>query len=326
MPDSPSQERVWDLMERLRRDDREFCAVTVVRTADLTSAKAGAKAVVTADGELHGFIGGACVSGAAARAAQAALASGKARMVRVKPKERARQKTDADGVEVHPSSCPSGGAADLFVEPMRRPPRLVVCGESPAASALRVLGRTLGFRIVWATAGGPGKTETDPGPGSDSDPGADLDPGAGSDGRKKGGGADGVGGMGRMGGVGGVGVGADLRIRGWDLSELQLDSRDAVVAATQGRGDAAALAGALASGAGYAGMICSRRKAAALRKKLGGDFPPSRLAELRAPAGLDIGGMGPEEIALSILAEIVRDRRAGGKARPGPESSPPVPE
>ena len=311
MPDSPSQERVWDLMERLRRDDREFCAVTVVRTADLTSAKAGAKAVVTADGELHGFIGGACVSGAAARAAQAALASGKARMVRVKPKERARQKTDADGVEVHPSSCPSGGAADLFVEPMRRPPRLVVCGESPAASALRVLGRTLGFRIVWATAGGPGKTETDPGAGADSDPGA------GSDGRKKGGGAD---------GVGGVGVGADLRIRGWDLSELQLDSRDAVVAATQGRGDAAALAGALASGAGYAGMICSRRKAAALRKKLGGDFPPSRLAELRAPAGLDIGGMGPEEIALSILAEIVRDRRAGGKARPGPESSPPVPE
>ena len=273
MPDSPSLSRALDLMEKLRREDREFCVVTVVRTADLTSAKAGAKAVVTPDGGLHGFIGGACVSGAAARAALAALKTGRARMIRVKPKEQARTRTDADGVELHPSSCPSGGAADLFVEPMRRTPRLAVCGESPAAAALCVLGRTVGFRVILASAGKgkgkPAKAES-----------------------------------------GGDGFAADARIAGFDLSGLELDSRDAAVVATQGRRDGEALAGALSTAAGYVGMIGSRRKMAALRGKMSEAFSPERLARLRAPAGLDIGGVGPEEIALSILTEIIRDRRA----------------
>ena len=278
MSDSPSVARVLDLTEKLRREDREFCVVTVVRTADLTSAKAGAKAVVTPDGELHGFIGGACVSGAAVRAAKAALQVGKARMIRVKPKERAQAKTDADGVELHPSSCPSGGAADLFVEPMRRTPRLAVCGESPAAAALCALGRTMGFRVILATGVGAG-----------------VGAGAGGEGAKE--------------------FAADARIRGYDLSGLDLDARDAAVVATQGRRDGEALAGALSTSAGYVGMIGSRRKMAALRKKTADSFPPQRLAALRAPAGLDLGGVGPEEIALSILAEIIRDRRATGKTK-----------
>ena len=276
MSDSPSVARVLDLTEKLRREDREFCVVTVVRTADLTSAKAGAKAVVTPDGELHGFIGGACVSGAAVRAAKAALRAGKARMIRVRPKERAQTKTDADGVELHPSSCPSGGAADLFVEPMRRTPRLAVCGESPAAAALCALGRTMGFRVILATGWERGRT-------------------AGGEGAKE--------------------FAADARIRGYDLSGLDLDARDAAVVATQGRRDGEALAGALSTSAGYVGMIGSRRKMAALRKKTADSFPPQRLAALRAPAGLDLGGVGPEEIALSILAEIIRDRRATGKTK-----------
>ena len=272
MSDSPSLKRVLDLTEKLRREDREFCVVTVVRTADLTSAKAGAKAVVTPDGELHGFIGGACVSGAAIRAALAALETGKARIIRVKPKEAARAGTDSDGVELHPSSCPSGGAADLFVEPMRRAPRLVICGESPAAAALCILGRTLGFRVILATGGRDAEKN-----------GADEHA-------------------------------ADERIRGYDLSGLNLDSRDAAVVATQGRRDGEALSGALSTAAGYVGMIGSRRKMAALRKKMADSFSAQRLEALRAPAGLDIGGVGPEEIALSIAVEIVRDRRATRKA------------
>ena len=287
MPDSPSLSRVLDLTEKLRREDREFCVVTVVRTADLTSAKAGAKAVVTADGEMHGFIGGACVSGAASRAALSALKSGKARMIRVKPKERARTRADADGVELHPSSCPSGGAADLFVEPMRRAPRLVICGESPAAAALCVLGRTVGFRVILASVG----------KGREASSSSSSSAALAESGRD--------------------GFGPDQRVSGFDLSGLDLDSRDAAVVATQGRRDGAALAGALSTAAGYVGMIGSRRKMAALRGKLAGDFSPERLSSLRAPAGLDIGGVGPEEIALSILAEIIRDRRAPGeKAAP----------
>ena len=53
-----------DLIERLRGSGKSFCIATVVRTKDATSAKPGAKAVVTCDGVLHGFLGGGCVSGA----------------------------------------------------------------------------------------------------------------------------------------------------------------------------------------------------------------------------------------------------------------------
>ena len=66
---SITKEAVLGLIEKLRADGEELCVVTVVRTADATSAKAGAKAVVTADGTLHGFVGGGCVQGAVKRSA-----------------------------------------------------------------------------------------------------------------------------------------------------------------------------------------------------------------------------------------------------------------
>ena len=54
--------KTLDLIERLRTDGEDFCVATVVRTANLTSAKAGAKAVITKDGAIHGFVGGGCVA------------------------------------------------------------------------------------------------------------------------------------------------------------------------------------------------------------------------------------------------------------------------
>jgi xanthine dehydrogenase accessory factor len=85
-----------------------------------------------------------------------------------------------------------------------------------------------------------------------------------------------------------------------------------VVVATQGKGDAAALERALASGARFTAFVGSARKAASLRDKLaakGAD--PDALSRLTAPAGLPIGAATAEEIALSILAQIVQVRRTG---------------
>jgi xanthine dehydrogenase accessory factor len=60
----------------------------------------------------------------------------------------------------------------------------------------------------------------------------------------------------------------------------------------------------------YVGMIGSRRRVAIVRRQMKDEgFPPERLERLHAPIGLDIGAVGPEEIALSILAEIVREKR-----------------
>jgi xanthine dehydrogenase accessory factor len=113
----------------------------------------------------------------------------------------------------------------------------------------------------------------------------------------------------------------DAAIPGYDLSHLPARERYIVVA-TQGRGDQAALAAALAAPARHVAFVGSHRKAAALRMALtakGADT--ALLMALRSPAGLDIGAVTPEEIALSILAEIVEVRRRGhrraGKAEPG---------
>lgn len=84
-----------------------------------------------------------------------------------------------------------------------------------------------------------------------------------------------------------------------------------VVIATQGAGDVAALRAALDAGADHIAFVGSRRKFATLRDRLIDQGATARaLDAISAPAGLDIHAITPDEIALSILAEIVRHRRA----------------
>ena len=112
----------------------------------------------------------------------------------------------------------------------------------------------------------------------------------------------------------------DRRIEGYALPVDEAGARFVVVS-TQGRGDEAALLAALAVDVDYVAFVGSRRKAevlkAALKKRGVAD---DRLARLHAPAGLDLGAITPEEIAISILAEIVAARR--GKQSRG---EPPAP-
>ena len=81
--------------------------------------------------------------------------------------------------------------------------------------------------------------------------------------------------------------------------------------ATQGVGDVAALASALAGPNAYVAFVGSRRKFAAYRDRLtDAGITETSLAGVRSPAGLHINAVTPEEIALSIMAEIVQNRRA----------------
>ncbi len=103
----------------------------------------------------------------------------------------------------------------------------------------------------------------------------------------------------------------DIAIAGYDLSRLTAGERYIVVA-TQGKGDEAALTAALAAPARHVAFVGSHRKAAALHQALTAKgVDPERLSVLHAPAGLDIAAVTPEEIALSILAQIVEVRRRG---------------
>lgn len=87
-----------------------------------------------------------------------------------------------------------------------------------------------------------------------------------------------------------------------------------IVVATQGAGDLAALGAALAHPARGVAFVGSRRKAASLRAQLADKVGKKRLDALKAPAGLDIGAITPEEIALSILAELIAWRRQPQRA------------
>ena len=91
-----------------------------------------------------------------------------------------------------------------------------------------------------------------------------------------------------------------------------VDERSYVVVATQGHFDEEALEHALATPAGYVGLVASRKRADAvigyLRDR---GVSEEALARVRAPAGLDLGHVATDEIAVAILAEIVQLRAAG---------------
>jgi xanthine dehydrogenase accessory factor len=100
------------------------------------------------------------------------------------------------------------------------------------------------------------------------------------------------------------------------------DARPYIVVATQGIWDEEALASALRRNASYVGLVASPTRAAVVRSWLAEEngMAEERLAALRAPAGLDLGAETAEEVALSILAELVQVRRgrASFVASPGP--------
>jgi xanthine dehydrogenase accessory factor len=95
-----------------------------------------------------------------------------------------------------------------------------------------------------------------------------------------------------------------------EVAELSCGRPDFVVVATQGKRDEPGLEAALATGAGYVAFIASARKAEKLRiylKERGHDA--ARVDAIVSPAGVDIGAVTPEEIALSVLGAVVKARR-----------------
>lgn len=99
-------------------------------------------------------------------------------------------------------------------------------------------------------------------------------------------------------------AGADLRAFGADRPPF-------AVVATMGEDDEGAIRAALALEPAYLGVVSSARRFAQIRETLvAGGVDAAALDRVRSPAGLDLGARTPEEIALSILAEIVQVRRS----------------
>ena len=263
---------IHDLVSNLKTKGEPFAIATVVRTVAVTSAKAGAKAIIIGDGTItEGWIGGGCARSAVLKAAREAIEDGAPRLVSVQPEDLLDEQGVSsgdikDGVKFARNMCPSQGGMDIFVEAVRPKAELVIMGASPVALALSILAKPLGFSCTVCAKAEDQNMLDD----------------------------------------------ADNNIEGFDLPNS--NARRFIVVSTQGRGDEDALKAALETNADYVAFVGSSKKAASLQEKLTAKgMDKAGFDRLKAPAGLDIKAITPEEIALSILAEIVERRRTSDR-------------
>jgi xanthine dehydrogenase accessory factor len=138
----------WGVLERaseLARQGQAFALATVVWRQGPSSGQLGSRAIITADGEVHGWIGGACAEPVVIREARQVIADGEPRLLLLGTPDQFGDTVPA-GMTVVPIACQSEGALEVFIEPVQPAPRLVVVGRSPMAQTLTDLAGALGWR------------------------------------------------------------------------------------------------------------------------------------------------------------------------------------
>jgi xanthine dehydrogenase accessory factor len=138
----------WEMVAKaaeLARQGEDCALATVVWRQGPSSGQQGSRAIVTANGEIHGWIGGACAEPVVIRQAQEAIAAGASRLLLLGTPEQFGHVPD--GMTVIPISCQSEGAMEVYIEPVVSTPHLVVVGRSPMAHTLCELAQVLGWRV-----------------------------------------------------------------------------------------------------------------------------------------------------------------------------------
>lgn len=261
-----------DFFERiaaLRREGEAFAVATVVARRPPVSAHLGDRAIVFADGRMDGFVGGACSREIVRRQALDALRTRQARLVSIRP-DLPGEGADARAEHVVvPMTCASEGAIDVYVEPFVRARSLVVVGATPVAASLARLARAMQYDVVRVVE-----------PRERGDIAAET-------------------------AASGVGLVALDQLAATLAEPGRHGYVGAVVVASQGHYDEEALEAALKAGAGYIGLVASRKRGSTVLTQLT-DAGVAGVNAVRVPAGLDLGGRTPAEVAISILAEIVQ--------------------
>ncbi|MFK7800557.1 MAG: XdhC family protein [Anaerolineae bacterium] len=239
-----------------------FATATVVRAEKPTSGKPGDKAIITIDGVMHGWIGGSCASPTVVKEALKALTDDESRLIRLSTDPEGQ--TPREGLTDLPMTCFSGGTLEIYIEPQRPKPRLMIIGNLPVAQALCHLGHAMNYHVIA------------------------VDPDT---------------------------TGASMPLATEVVTDLEtiekfISPTTYVVVATHGNFDEIALEKAIKGHAPYVGLVSSMKRAASVRDylKMAG-YDENDLLPLKAPAGLNIQARRGDEIALSIMAEIVEKRR-----------------
>ena len=263
-----------DLLElgaALSRRGEPFVLATVVWSRAPSSGKPGSTALITREGAIHGWLGGACAEPTVIRESLKAIEEGSPRVLFLGTPEELEAAEARAGMIRVPIACQSEGALEVYVEPVLPSPHLVVIGRSPAVDALARMAHALGWRVAVVDDGGSVEAHDAP-----------------------------------------------TVVTTLDLEAAGVGAGSFVVVATQGHYDEDALARALETPAGYIGLVASRKRADAVLGYLRDrGVPDDALTRVHAPAGLDLGHIPNQEIAVAILAELVQ-LRAAGRLEPAP--------
>jgi xanthine dehydrogenase accessory factor len=138
----------WEILKQageLERSGEAFALATVVWRQGPSSSQRGARAIITAGGEVHGWIGGACAEPVVIREAQRVISDSTPRLLLLGSPDQFGAAIP-DGITVVPISCQSEGALEVYIEPVVPAPHLVIVGRSPMAHTLADLARALNWR------------------------------------------------------------------------------------------------------------------------------------------------------------------------------------
>jgi xanthine dehydrogenase accessory factor len=127
---------------QLARSGQTFALATVVWRQGPSSSKQGSRAIITADGQLDGWIGGACAEPVVIREARQVIADGNARLLLLGAPDQFGTAVP-EGITVVPISCQSEGALEIYIEAVLPVPHLVIVGGSPMTRTLAELARAL---------------------------------------------------------------------------------------------------------------------------------------------------------------------------------------
>jgi xanthine dehydrogenase accessory factor len=141
-----SRSRVLVEAGRLAGEGKPYALATVVRVVRPASTRRGDRALVTPDGALAGWVGGACSEPIVIREALRALADGEPRLVQIGPAGAGAGAPE--DVVVAESRCASEGVVEVLIEPELPGPLLAVLGEGVAGRTLLQLARIVGWRVT----------------------------------------------------------------------------------------------------------------------------------------------------------------------------------
>jgi len=255
-----SDQELQNFINQNPRDEPIAMAIIVHREGR-TSSKPGDKAIITAKGEVKGWIGGGCTRGIIIKEAIASFQDGKPRLVKIQPTENTPKQ---HGVLYYEMTCMSGGTVEVYIEPIMPVSQIKIFGSSHIAKALCKIGKASGFGVTVISD----HAEKEMFPDADD-------------------------------------------IHALKDYDGEASEKDYIVVCTQGENDSNSLLKAINLNTDYISFVASMKKANSVFMGLKANgVTANQLSNIKTPAGLDINAKTAEEVAISILGQIVQTKRA----------------